>query len=53
MITNIFRINLHQNYRPQPPTRLLYHSKNNYIATEQHTNTTTDLAIIIKRTYAK
>jgi hypothetical protein len=44
---------LHQNSRPQPLTRLLYNSKNNYITTEQHTDTTTDLAIITKRTNAK
>jgi predicted transcriptional regulator len=53
MLTNILRINLPQNSRLQPPTRLLYNSKNNYIAMEQYTNTTTDLAIIIKRTSAK
>lgn len=53
MLTNILRINLPQNSRLQPPTQLLYNSKNNYIATEQYTNTTTDLAIIIKCTSAK
>jgi hypothetical protein len=53
MLTNILRINLHQNSRPQPLTQLLYNSKNNHITTEQHTDTTMDLAIITKRTYTK
>lgn len=53
MLTNILRINLHQNSRLQPSTRLLYNSKNNYIATEQQTDMTMDLAIITKRTYTK
>ena len=50
---DIRHIILHQNSRPQPLTPLLYNSKNNCITTKQHTDTTTDLAIITKRTYAK
>jgi hypothetical protein len=53
VLTNILCINLPQNSRLQHLTRLLYNSKNNYIVMEQYTNTTTDLAIIIKRTSAK